>query len=48
MANIFHTALVCTGGVAHRDGRLWVALFFWLAAITMYFMSGDLALHFVR
>jgi hypothetical protein len=33
---------------AHRDWRLWVALFFCLAAITMYVMSDDLSLHFVR
>jgi hypothetical protein len=33
---------------AHCDWRLWVALVFCLAAITMYVMSGDLSLHFVR
>jgi len=33
---------------AHRDWRVWVALFFCLAAITLYVMSDDLAIHFAR
>jgi hypothetical protein len=33
---------------AHRDWRLWVAFLFCLAAITMYVMSDNLALHFAR
>jgi hypothetical protein len=28
---------------AHRDWRIWVALFFMLAAITIYVLSDDLA-----
>lgn len=32
---------------AHRDWRIWVALLFCLAAITIYVMSDDLALHFI-
>ncbi len=28
---------------AHRDWRVWVALFFMLAAITIYVLSDDLA-----
>jgi hypothetical protein len=28
---------------AHRDWRFWVAVFFLFAAITIYFMSDDLA-----
>ena len=28
---------------AHRDWRIWVALFFMLAAITIYVLSEDLA-----
>jgi hypothetical protein len=32
---------------AHCDWRLWVALFFCLAAITMYVMTDNLSLHFV-
>jgi hypothetical protein len=31
---------------AHRDWRIWVALFFCLAAITLYVMSDNLSLHF--
>ena len=29
--------------VAHRDWRVWVALFFCLAAITIYVLSEDLS-----
>ena len=29
---------------AHRDWRIWVALFFMLAAMTIYIMSEDLSL----
>ena len=29
---------------AHHDWRIWVALFFMLAAITIYVLSDDLAL----
>jgi hypothetical protein len=31
---------------AHKDWRLWVALFFCLAAIIIYVMTDDLAIHF--
>ena len=29
---------------AHRDSRFWVGFGFWLAAITIYVLSDDLAL----
>lgn len=37
------SSVFLTGKRAHRDWRVWVGLFFMLAAITIYVLSEDLA-----